>query len=197
MSMFAARRRLSLAIILPGFVGLPLLAGTSQTISFDAIPNQILGLSPFPIAARATSGLPISLASNIPAVCKTAEDLVILVSVGTCSITASQGGNATYNPAPSVTKTFTVVEATASINSSNAVKATGASSRAITFRPYWSVDVSCKPQTLAQLDATAADHPVGDIRDRPRPARRRDGPAGTSAPRRPAAPGAKAAWARA
>jgi len=73
-----------------------------------------MGISPFPITARATSGLSISFTSNIPAVCKTAEDLVILVSVGTCSITASQGGNATYNPAPSVTKTFTVVGATAS-----------------------------------------------------------------------------------
>jgi hypothetical protein len=102
-----------LAIVLLGSVALPVLAGTSQTISFDAIPNQILGISPFPITARATSGLPVSFTSNLPAVCKTAEDLVILVSVGTCSITANQGGSGTYNPAPSVTKTFTVVGATA------------------------------------------------------------------------------------
>jgi hypothetical protein len=112
-STFAARRRLSLMVVLLSSAALPVLAGTSQTISFDTIPNQIMGISPFPITARATSGLSISFTSNIPAVCKTAEDLVILVSVGTCSITASQGGNATYNAAPSVTKTFTVVGATA------------------------------------------------------------------------------------
>ena len=114
MSIFAARGRLSLVIVLMGSGALPLLAGTPQTISFDAIPNQILGISPFPITARATSGLSIGLTSTIPAVCKTAGDLVILVGVGTCSITASQGGNATYNPATPVTKTFTVVGATAS-----------------------------------------------------------------------------------
>ena len=49
-------------------------SGHMKTISFDAIPNQILGVSPIPITARATSGLSISFTSNIPAVCKTAEE---------------------------------------------------------------------------------------------------------------------------
>ena len=80
----------------------------SQTITFDAIPNQIFGISPFPIIAQASSGLPVGLASTTPAVCKLAVDLVTLLSAGTCSITASQGGNTNYSAATSVTRSFTV-----------------------------------------------------------------------------------------
>jgi len=80
----------------------------SQTITFDAIPKQILGVSPFPITAKASSGLPVSFASTTTAVCRNAGGLVILLSAGTCSITANQGGNATYSAAPSATRTFTV-----------------------------------------------------------------------------------------
>jgi hypothetical protein len=36
------------------------------------------------------------------------DDLVTLRTVGTCSITASQGGNANYAPATPLTRTFTV-----------------------------------------------------------------------------------------
>jgi large repetitive protein len=67
--------------------------GASQTISFDAIPNQIFGGSPFVIAAQASSGLPVSRNVATPGVCKTAANLVTLLSAGPCFITASQAGN--------------------------------------------------------------------------------------------------------
>jgi len=70
-----------------------------QTISFDAVPPQILGISPFSIAARASSTLPIGIVSTTPAVCKTSQDLVMLLGVGICSITASQSGNSSYSAA--------------------------------------------------------------------------------------------------
>jgi len=85
--------------------------GTSQTITIDAVPNQIFGISPFPIAAKASSGLPVSFASTTPSVCKNADDLVMLLGAGACSITASQGGNASYNAATPVTRSFTVSRA--------------------------------------------------------------------------------------
>jgi hypothetical protein len=95
-------------------VAAPLTAfAASQTIAFDAIPNQIFGVSPFVIAARASSGLPVTLTPTLPAVCAMAGDLVILRSVGTCSITASQGGNGTFSAALPVTRTFTVSQAKA------------------------------------------------------------------------------------
>jgi trimeric autotransporter adhesin len=52
-------------------------------IAFDAIPNQILGGSPFAIAAQAKSGLPVAVSSTTPAICKTASNLVMLLSAGT------------------------------------------------------------------------------------------------------------------
>ena len=85
-----------------------------QTITFDAIPDQFLGVSPFPIMARSSSRLPIHIVSNTPLVCKSASGLVTLRGVGTCSITASQGGNANYNEATPVTRSFIVSLAKAS-----------------------------------------------------------------------------------
>jgi len=83
----------------------------SQTITFAAIPNQILGVSPFQIAAQASSGLAVGIASTTPAVCKSSSGLVMLLGAGTCSITASQGGSAVYGAAPSVTRSFNVNQA--------------------------------------------------------------------------------------
>ena len=88
-------------------------AGT-QTISFDAIPNRILGISPFPVNAQASSDLPVTIASTTPAVCTSAADLVILRAAGTCSLTASQGGSVSVGAAPPVTRSFQVNQATAS-----------------------------------------------------------------------------------
>ena len=79
-----------------------------QTITFDAIPNQIFGISPFPIAVEASSGLPVTLASTTPAVCKNASGLVMLLSAGTCSIKATQTGNVSFSAAAPVPRSFTV-----------------------------------------------------------------------------------------
>jgi hypothetical protein len=86
-------------------------AQTSQTITFDAIPNQFLGISPFPIAAQASSLLPVSFSSTTPTVCETASVLVSILSAGTCSITATQGGNTSYSAATPKTRSFTVTQA--------------------------------------------------------------------------------------
>ena len=84
--------------------------GASQTITFDAIPNQIFGVSPFAIEARSSSGLPITFTPTtpLPLVCKTASGLVTLLSAGTCSITVSQAGNVNFTAATPVTQSFTV-----------------------------------------------------------------------------------------
>ncbi len=98
-----------LLLLAPTFV-----SAASQTITFDPIPNQIFGTSPFPIMARASSGLTIVTASTTPTVCQTSGTLVLLLHWGTCSITANQPGNASYSPATSVSRSFNVAEATPS-----------------------------------------------------------------------------------
>ncbi|HEY4086403.1 MAG TPA: FG-GAP-like repeat-containing protein, partial [Bryobacteraceae bacterium] len=79
-----------------------------QTISFDTIHDQIFGTSPFTTAARASSGLAITLSSLTSDVCKIARDLITLLSSGTCQIQATQPGGSSYAPATPVTQTFTV-----------------------------------------------------------------------------------------
>src|ERR1700690_3855328 len=77
----------------------------SQIITFDAIPGQILGIAPFQIFAESNLWLPVTFNSNEPAVCTVLSGLVTLLSVGTCSITATQAGTTNVSAA-SATRTF-------------------------------------------------------------------------------------------
>lgn len=79
-----------------------------QTIASGTLANKTLGDPDFTVNATATSGLPASFASQTPAVCTVSGSTVHLVSTGTCTIRASQGGNSDYNAAPNVDQSFTV-----------------------------------------------------------------------------------------
>ena len=102
------------SLLLLSVPGLILAAQTSQTIVFDAIPNEFLGISPIVVTAHATSGLPVTLVSASPSVCTTAGDLVTLLNTGICSVKATQAGNTTYITATPLTRSFTVAVAKAS-----------------------------------------------------------------------------------
>jgi hypothetical protein len=80
--------------------------GNAQTISFTPISGMTSGDSKF-LLASASSGLSTSYASNTPGICAVSGDKVMATSSGTCSLTATQAGNATYGAA-SATITFTV-----------------------------------------------------------------------------------------
>jgi hypothetical protein len=82
---------------------------TPQTITFGPLANVTLGVAPFSISATASSGLAVSFTSTTPGVCTVAGNVVTIVAAGSCSITASQTGNAIYAAAPPVTQTFTVL----------------------------------------------------------------------------------------
>ena len=92
------------------------LSGQSQTISFGPLSNQTFGVAPFSISATASSGLPVSFASNTPGVCTASGSTITILSGGNCSITASQAGNGTYSAATPVTQSFTVNPASQTIN---------------------------------------------------------------------------------
>ncbi|MGA2117739.1 MAG: hypothetical protein ABSH56_23645 [Bryobacteraceae bacterium] len=81
---------------------------TSQTISFGALPNRALGSAPFIVGASASSGLAVSFASTTAPVCTVSGNTVTLVAVGTCTIQATQAGNATYAAATPVNQSFAV-----------------------------------------------------------------------------------------
>src|SRR5215472_3176543 len=79
----------------------------AQTITFAQPPDALVG-APVTLSASATSGLPVSFASDTPLVCTVSRATVRTRAPGTCLITASQGGSRDYAPAPDVARSFPV-----------------------------------------------------------------------------------------
>lgn len=86
-----------------------------QTIQFAPLTTVTYSAPPFTISATASSGLPVEFTETTPGVCEVVGDIVTILSAGTCSIQAVQPGNQQYSPAPAVTQSFTVQQATESI----------------------------------------------------------------------------------
>jgi hypothetical protein len=79
---------------------------SSQTIDFPALTDKTFGDPPFAVSASASSGLPVSFSAS--GSCSIAGNLVTLTATGTCTITASQGGNSNYLPADDVSQSFQI-----------------------------------------------------------------------------------------
>jgi RHS repeat-associated protein len=84
------------------------IAGLAQTITFGSLSDQPFGLPPFTASATASSGLTVGFLSQTATLCSVAGSQVTLLAAGTCTIRATQAGNATYAPAPNVDRTFQV-----------------------------------------------------------------------------------------
>ncbi len=80
---------------------------TSQTITFANPGAQTVG-TPFALVATASSGLTVSFASTTPSVCTVSGTTATFIATGTCTIQATQAGNATYAAATPVSQSFTV-----------------------------------------------------------------------------------------
>lgn len=79
----------------------------SQTITFNN-PGAKAPSQTFASGATSSSGLTVTLTSNTTAICTVSGLNITTVANGTCSITATQAGNATYGAAQPVTQTFSV-----------------------------------------------------------------------------------------
>jgi hypothetical protein len=83
--------------------------GGAQTISFDLSGvTATYGDAPVGLSATATSGLTVTLASLTPSVCTVSTTNATIVAAGTCTVRASQAGDASWQPAPNVDQSFTV-----------------------------------------------------------------------------------------
>ncbi|MES2411846.1 MAG: YDG domain-containing protein, partial [Bacteroidota bacterium] len=82
----------------------------SQMLSALTTPvTKVFGGAPYSAASTASSGLTVSYSSDNTAVATvSAAGLVTIVGTGSAIITASQAGNANYDPATSVTQELTV-----------------------------------------------------------------------------------------
>ncbi len=87
----------------------PAPAPVGQTLTFDP-PRYVLGLTPgHQLDGTATSKLPVTYKVTSGA-CALDGDVVIASAAGSCTIKASQAGNAGYEPAEPVTATITFIQ---------------------------------------------------------------------------------------
>jgi uncharacterized protein (TIGR03437 family) len=87
-----------------------------QTVSFNPLSDATLGSGMVALSAVASSGLAVSFISATPAVCTVSGNTAILVSVGTCFVTALQPGSANYAAAAPVTRAFSVTSGSQTIS---------------------------------------------------------------------------------
>ena len=79
----------------------------AQTITFNSPGTQTVG-TPLTLSATASSGLPVSFASQTTRVCTISGTTATFRKAGTCKIQASQAGNGTWAAATPVSSSFTV-----------------------------------------------------------------------------------------
>jgi serine protease len=103
------------------------ITGTPQTISFGvglgrSAADVPYGTTPPALTATSSSGLSVSYEISTPTVCEAlAPDSLVstwrlrLLDVGTCTVLATQPGNAVYEPATSVERSFTIVQGSQTI----------------------------------------------------------------------------------
>jgi MBG domain (YGX type) len=92
----------------------------TQTITFDPIPNKTYGDPDFQVSATASSGLPVTFSAS--GNCTISGSTVHITGAGSCTITASQAGNTSYEPAPNVSRTFSIAKAALTITANNRFK---------------------------------------------------------------------------
>ena len=97
---------------------LTVVLGTPQTISFGALPNVTYGAAQRVLSATASSSLPVTFSVTSGPGTITGGVLSVNGS-GTVTVTANQSGNTTYSPAPPVSQSFSVAQATLSIAANN------------------------------------------------------------------------------
>jgi uncharacterized protein (TIGR03437 family) len=103
-----------------------------QTITFGPLSDKTYGAAAFTLSASASSTLTVSFVSTTTSVCTVSGSTLTIVKAGSCSITASQGGNAIYNPAMNVIQGFTVNKAALTVTANAATIAYGSATPSFT-----------------------------------------------------------------
>jgi uncharacterized repeat protein (TIGR03803 family) len=82
-----------------------------QTITFNPLATKIFSNTPFNLTASSTSGLAITYTSSDTTIVSINGSTAKMLKAGTVTITASQAGNSSYNPAASVSQILTINKA--------------------------------------------------------------------------------------
>jgi hypothetical protein len=92
-----------------GASALPAEALTPQTITFDPLADATFGDADVVLTASSDSGLTVTYTAADQ--CTVAIDTVHITGAGVCTITASQAGDTTYDPAADVVQSFNIAQA--------------------------------------------------------------------------------------
>ena len=84
----------------------------NQSINFGGLPGKTIGDPDFVVIATATSGLTVTFGAS--GNCTVSTATVHLTGAGSCTITASQAGDASYNAATPVPQSFSIAKAATS-----------------------------------------------------------------------------------
>lgn len=90
-------------------------SGQPQTITFDPIPDQFVTNVLILAATGGGSGNPVTFAVTAGPATIAGGNQLSFTGTGTVTITASQAGNANYEPAPDVSRTFAVTKTPATV----------------------------------------------------------------------------------
>jgi hypothetical protein len=93
----------------------PATAKLSQSITFTDPADISYGISPSSLSATSTSGLTVAFTTATSGICSVSGTTVTVLTAGTCTINASQAGNANYEAASQVSQSFTIAKASQSI----------------------------------------------------------------------------------
>src|SRR5262249_49320059 len=99
-------------------------AKADQTITFNPLGARTYGDSPFGLAGTASSGLPVSFGAQSGPV-SVSNSTASILGAGTATIPSSQPGDANYNAAAPVDRSFAVSAAGLSVTASNASRGYG------------------------------------------------------------------------
>jgi hypothetical protein len=129
-----------------------------QSITFASIPNKTVQSANFNLSASASSTLPVSfvVVSGSSATVES-NGTVTVTGPGVTTIRATQDGNGSYNPAPTVEKTLTVnkVSQNISFNSlSNASLQAGTYQLNATATSSLGVSFACNDTSVAEVSGT-------------------------------------------
>lgn len=89
-----------------------------QAIAFTSVPptGAAHGGAYAMSATGGSSGNPVIFSSLTAAVCNVSGSIATFIGVGSCTVAANQAGNLSHAPAPEVTQSFTIAQASQMVN---------------------------------------------------------------------------------
>ncbi|MBX2963124.1 MAG: T9SS type A sorting domain-containing protein [Cyclobacteriaceae bacterium] len=131
-----------------------------QSITFHPIPTQFLGQQPFLLKAETNAqGLIVSYTSSNPEVATIEGNLLIIQGTGSTLITATQLGNAFYNPANPIVQTLKVED----LNTQPRLLGASFGGGTDCCGTVFSIDSSTGDKLLNHYSFERDLHPVGGI----------------------------------